>query len=123
MAIPDVRIFVSDADEMAAIYVDGRLRHYLEYYESEAFPAILKLIGVEIEHDTDFMMKNYEDCPEFDGLAQTLDEIEDFRRNRKHRLSERQWEETLQEVSHLRRQAQQLLDEADRRERGLENNL
>lgn len=118
----DVRIFADDDNDLAAVYVDGQLRHYAECYDSEAQRLALLEFGVQVEYDSSFQLGwEYDggDLP-FEKLAQTLEEIEDFRRNRENIAAQRKRERELERIRDLRRQARTLQDKADEIEREME---
>lgn len=122
----DVRIFVDDAVEMGAVYVDGRLKSYSEFYESEALISALAEFGVELEYDPDFMLGKDENdlCWSsdltIDDIAQTVEEIEQFKHNRTDYEKDRNRERLQESVRQSRQQARALMEQADALQRELD---
>lgn len=117
--MPEVRIFVDDCEEMAGVYVDGQLKHFEEFTESEVLLVALSELGVEVEYDLDFMLGLEDENPSFEQLAQTIDAINDFRFNQLELEERRATETRRRDAARLRDQADRLLREAEKLESGL----
>jgi hypothetical protein len=95
--MPDIEIHYSE--EWAALYVDGRLERVGDSYLAEE--RALQILGVTTVQDDAFMRGQNQAA----GVAQTLNEVSDYRIERDRRATE---------AADLRRRAAELLAEANR---------
>jgi hypothetical protein len=78
----DMELEIHYADDWAALYKDGKLERVGDSYLAEE--RALELLGVAIVQDNAFMRgQDYKD-----GVAKTLEEIEEFARLRDERKAE-----------------------------------
>jgi hypothetical protein len=91
------RLEIHYEEEWAALYVDGKLERVGDSYLAEE--RAFEILGVKIVQDDAFMRGQTASA----GVAQTLDEVEAFRRER---------DEKRAKAAQLRAEAERLLREA-----------